>query len=63
MKNSLALMTLGDFLPVAYRALDTVRHFGAGVLPVLPVLYEYKATCDKLTQAIQTGKDSLGQRA
>jgi hypothetical protein len=59
MDDAMGLMALGDFLPVASTALETIGEFTAEV-PV--VLQQYIATCDKITEAIQT-EDSGVQKA
>jgi hypothetical protein len=51
MDDSMGLMALGDFLPVALKSLKTIGQFEA---ELLIVLQRYIATCDKLTKAIQT---------
>ncbi|KIV98336.1 uncharacterized protein PV09_09822 [Verruconis gallopava] len=61
MNDALTLEHLGFFLPLALKALDTIERLGVEDLP--RELNEYKSTCDKLTEAIQSNEDSLGQRA
>jgi hypothetical protein len=56
--DSMGLMALGDFLPVALESLKTIGRFE---VEALVVLQQYIATCDKLTEAIQT-RDSRGQQ-
>ncbi|KIV98753.1 hypothetical protein, variant [Verruconis gallopava] len=61
MNDALALESLGFFLPVALKALDTIGLFKVEESP--RALSEYKSTCDKLVEAIQSNEGSLGQRA
>lgn len=60
MEGVLALMSLGDFLPIALEVLDTLHTFQAGEPRIFQ---QYKSTCDKLIEAIQTNEISSGQIA
>jgi len=60
MEETQALMTLGDFLPVALQALETIESFEA---EVPEVLQRYTSTCNKLRETIQETEDAGGQRA
>ncbi|KAH8701369.1 hypothetical protein GQ44DRAFT_778701 [Phaeosphaeriaceae sp. PMI808] len=58
MEDALGIMTLGDFLPVASQALDTIGQFEAEVPEIIE---RYISTCDELTELIQKTEDSPGQ--